>query len=415
MGLLAVETPSTVPAAERQLRDRFQAVVAFAQQHGRAPEAHADDFEEAVLGTRLNALRNDPEHVAILRGSDSLGLLNHHGSVSQANEPPNDPAPGTKAGTTSASAPSSEGEQESQAQDTATSLDDVLTSDVLGLLDGGDSSLFDLRHVPRYEIRQTAEEIAQRRHCDDFYRFTSFFERLRDELRAGEAETVRFRRATQIREGDAFVLNGMLCLVDSVGDQSEEAGRFNPRLRVVFDNETESNLLMLSLAAALYKDDNGRRVLQNNFVEDFNNISHRDQRVGTVYILRSLSERGEIQSVRNLYKIGYTEHSVETRIAQAARDKTFLEAPVKIVTTFDCYNLDPHRFERLIHAMLAHQRLNVTLRSAAGEKYQPREWFTVELDTAREVVRRIIDGSIVSYRINQTTGRIVSKSCEAHE
>ena len=37
-------------------------------------------------------------------------------------------------------------------------------------------------------------------------------------------------------------------------------GRTDARLRVIFDNGTESNMLMRSLQRALYKDEAGRRI-----------------------------------------------------------------------------------------------------------------------------------------------------------
>lgn len=75
----------------------------------------------------------------------------------------------------------------------------------------------------------------------------------------------------------------------------------------------------------------------------------------------------------------------------------------------ECYNLNPNKFETLIHGFLHSQRLKVTLTGKNGKAYHPNEWFSVPLDTAREVVKRIIDGSIVHYRIDNTTGKIVMK------
>jgi hypothetical protein len=138
-------------------------------------------------------------------------------------------------------------------------------------------------------------------------------------------------------------------------------------------------------------------------------ITHHDKRTGLIYILRSLSQDPVLRGIRNLYKIGYTEKEVEKRIAGAERQQTYLEAPVQVVTSFECYNLDPRRFERLVHAMLHHQRVNVLLHSRDGGSYRPREWFDVELDAAREIVKRIVDGTIVNYRMDNTAGRLVAK------
>ena len=138
-------------------------------------------------------------------------------------------------------------------------------------------------------------------------------------------------------------------------------------------------------------------------------IIHHDKRTGMVYILRLLSQDPALRGIRNLRKIGYSEKDLNERLAGAERQQTYLEAPVKEVASFDCYNLDPQRFERLVHAMLHHQHLNVTLHSRDGGTYRPREWFDVELDTARQVVTRIVHGSIARYRMDNTIGRLVLK------
>lgn len=305
-------------------------------------------------------------------------------------------------------------EQAHVSPDSVTSLDDIWDSDTLGLLSGGDEgveSIFELTHVPENSERDMPDEIAQRTHCDDFYRFEGLFDLVREELREGDAEAVPFQMESQIEEGDMFVLNGMLCIADQVGEESVGAGRkFNPRLRVVFDNGTESNLLLRSLARALYKDETGRRILRrDNTFDAMQGITHHDKRTGLIYILRSLSEDPALRGIRNLYKIGYTEKELDQRIVGAERQQTYLEAPVQVVTSFECYNLDPRRFERLVHAMLHHQRVNVLLYSRDGSTYRPREWFDVELDTAREIVKRIVDGTIAQYRMDNTVGRLVKK------
>lgn len=122
-----------------------------------------------------------------------------------------------------------------------------------------------------------------------------------------------------------------------------------------------------------------------------------------------LSENPDIKAIPNLIKIGYTENTVEERTKNAVKDPTFLEAPVKIVGAFECFNLNPNRFETLIHGVLHAQKLQMTLKSSVGKDYHPNEWFRVDLAIAKEVATRIVDGSIVQYRMNNTTGRLVKK------
>lgn len=420
LGLLTVAPPkSSAPSADQRLVASLQGIEAFVTQQGREPQKDAKDLNEATLAVQLAALRGDPAKVEGLAEWDTLGLLGASTADSEGQGGDNDQAftaggAGKSSSSAASEASSSAREKPTVSPDSVTSLDDIWDSDILGLLSGGGESvesIFDLTHVPETNERDMPDEVAQRTHCDDFYRFEGLFDVVREELREGDAEVVPFQMESQIDEGDMFVLNGMLCIADQVGEESVGAGRkFNPRLRVVFDNGTESNLLLRSLARALYKDETGRRILRRDTTFDsLQGITHHDKRTGLIYILRSLSQDPALQGIRNLYKIGYTEKELGQRIAGADRQQTYLEAPVQVVTSFECYNLDPRRFERLVHAMLHHQRVNVLLRSRDGGSYRPREWFDVELDTAREIVRRVVNGTIAQYRMDNTTGRLVEK------
>lgn len=418
LGLLKVAPPrSSAPSSDQRLVATLQDIEAFVTQHEREPQGDSKDLNEATLAVKLAALRSDPAKVEGLSAWDILGLLGASTGASEGasqDQPDTNAEMGQGADSGATEFTSSAPEKATVSPDSVTSLDDIWDSDTLGLLSGGDEnveSIFDLTHVPESSERDMPDEIAQRTHCDDFYRFEGLFDIVREELREGDAEAVPFQMESQIDEGDMFVLNGMLCIADQVGEESVGAGRkFNPRLRVVFDNGTESNLLLRSLARALYKDETGRRILRPEGTFDaMQGITHHDKRTGVIYILGSLSQDPALRGIRNLHKIGYTEKELDQRIAGAERQQTYLEAPVQVVTFFDCYNLDPRRFERLVHAMLHQQRVNVLLHSRDGGTYRPREWFDVELDTAREIVKRIVDGTIAQYRMDNTTGRLVKR------
>jgi len=296
------------------------------------------------------------------------------------------------------------------AAENVTSLDDIFNSDSLGLLNFAEPSIFDIKHVSVIG-REMPDEIAQRIPCADFYEFKSLFKRFHENIESKSVEVVSFKAGSQIEKGDVFILRGILCLVDKVDICNETGDRYNPRTRVIFENETESNLLLRSLAAALYKDELSRRIMRSaeDVANAFQGITHNDKRSGVVYIVTTLSTNPVLKAVPHLFKIGYTESTVEERTRNAERDTAFLESPIKIVASIECFNLNPHRFEALIHGFLAAQRLTIELASKDGQIYKPKEWFSVPLDTAREVVRRIIDGTIIQYRMDNTTGKILPK------
>ena len=186
---------------------------------------------------------------------------------------------------------------------------------------------------------------------------------------------------------------------------------YDQRLRLIFDNGTESNILLLSLGKNLYSDKIGRLIIRS--ADDFTDFDNLDRptkiRTGQVYIVRSLSNDPALKQTPNLYKIGFTKGTVEERTKNALRDTAFLESPIEVVTKAECYDLDPRGLKGLIHDFLHSQRINITLTSKNGSQYHPQEWFSVGLDEAKKVITHIVDGTIVDYRMDNTTNRVVAK------
>lgn len=383
-GLLAVKpksssSPKSIEAA------KFEEINQFIDKNQRLPNLDSSDIMEKQLAYRLEGFKKS-------KVSDAIMVLDRH-CVLAAREA------------------SEVGSIQAPQRKEVTSISDILNSDSLGLLNTPNLGIFDLKHVPSTP-KEMPDEIAERKKCGDFYKFETIFRQSHQRLDTRQVEVVAFKQGSQINEGDVFILRGILCFVDEIGDFKVVDGEpYNPRLRVIFENGTESNLLLRSLAAALYKDEHSRRLLASaaDVENKLNNITHKDKRSGVVYIVKTLSENPTLQNVPNLYKIGYTELTVEERTKNAARDIAFLEAPVKIVASIECFNLNPQKFESLIHAFLAGQRLMIELVGKDGRKYRPQEWFSVPLGSAREVIRRIIDGTIIQYRIDNTTGKIIKK------
>lgn len=391
-GLLDVPSKAIGISAPREIT-AFEDINAFIDEHGRPPSPEGD-LKEKLLARRLTSYQNNYELNSALMTYDRHGLLTPNETLSPEVSHDTKPA-STKA-------------------ENVTSLDDIFASAEFEGLDLGDTSIFDMTHVPSVSEmdREQPDEIAQRTVCHDFDKFEHVFHRLHKDLKSGEATAVRFQQASNVAEGDAFIMEGVLCLIDKIGEERKDnQGRYDPRLRVIFENGTESNHLLQSLAKRLYMDETGRRVVQgaDSIEATFNNVSVKDRRTGQIYFVKSLSDNPRITEIPHLIKIGYTESTVEQRTKNASNDIAFLEAPVQILTAFDCFNLNPNNFETLIHGFLYAQRLNVTLVSHDGRIYRPKEWFTVTLETSIEVVERIIDGSIVGYRMDNTTNRIVKK------
>lgn len=295
-----------------------------------------------------------------------------------------------------------------------TSIDDILDADdgFLESLCEAEEMYFDMDNkYTETDDRATPDEVGKQTPCSNFYMYEARFKELHAKLKSNELKTVDYT-VTNIKEGDAFILNGMVGFIESIGEYRETtSGNYDSRLRLIFDNGTESNILLRSLSRALYMDKTSRLIVRS--ADDFTDFEPHGSvskvKTGQVYIVKSLSANPRLRQVRNLHKIGFTKHTVEDRIKNANNDIAFLESPVEVVEKIDCYDLDPRGLEGCIHDFLHYQRVNITLTSRHGKSYKPKEWFSINIDDAKKIVACIVDGSIVNYRMDNITNRMVER------
>ncbi|MCY4359470.1 MAG: GIY-YIG nuclease family protein, partial [Cyanobacteria bacterium MAG APA_bin_95] len=251
--------------------------------------------------------------------------------------------------------------------------------------------------------RQAADEIARRNPCKDFHDFKPHFEQVQKELDTGLRDVHPFKENkgnTEINVGDFFIVAGQKAYVAKKGRQSlTRDGKKDARLRVVFDNGTESKMLMRSLQRALYKDHRSRRIIQAIQGPLFANYTEEgDGASGTIYVLRSHSQLPDVVRNRDLiHKIGVTSGKVEQRISNPQLDPTFLMAEVEIVATYKLYNINSKKLENLIHRIFQPAQLAIEVKDRFGHTVIPREWFLVPLHVIDQAVERIRDGTITGY------------------
>lgn len=268
-----------------------------------------------------------------------------------------------------------------------------------------------LVHVRSHEDRKAAEEVAQRQPCADFETFRPVFEQVQRELDAGERETEKFRHNGKLEPGDLFILSGQKVLVASADEVTEkDYGREDRRLRVIFDNGTESNLWLRSLQRALYKDDRNRRILPSTpeaaplFADG---IADGDLASGTIYVLRSKSDHPFFTEHRELvHKIGVTGDDVKSRISNAKKDPTYLLADVDVVATYKLANVNRKALEGLLHKLFGSARLDLELKDRFGSQVEPREWFLVPLPVIDEAIEKLRDGTIDGFRYDPESARL---------
>ncbi|PKP95589.1 MAG: hypothetical protein CVT75_01215 [Alphaproteobacteria bacterium HGW-Alphaproteobacteria-14] len=366
---------------EERIIAGFEEVQRFVDEHGHVPRhGEGNDIFERLYATRLGRLRSLEECRAILVPLDRQGLLT---------------------GATAVAAPDDE------------IGDDELLAELTGA--AGDASITELRHVRTVAEKRAAEEIANRDPCEDFDRFKPLFAALQADIESGARITQPIRKdagflKTDIREGEFFILGGQTAYVAEVGDPIKAPnGESDARLRVIYSNGTESNLLLRSLQRALYKDDASRRVSEPSAGPLFASQSEDDDLAsGTIYVLRSKSDNPIVAANREvLHKIGVTGGDVAKRIANAKLDPTFLMADVEIVATYTLYNVNRVKLENLIHRIFEPARLDIEIKDRFGSPVVPREWFLVPRFVVDDAVERIKDGTITGYLYDPQSARLV--------
>ncbi len=269
-----------------------------------------------------------------------------------------------------------------------------------------------LRHVRSGAEKRMAEEVASRFECRDFERFRPRFAQVRRDLDEGVRHTRPFKRKADIETGRFFVVGGQTAYVASVGKVfTQQYGTKDARLRVIFDNGTESNLLRRSLQRALHKDPAGRRITEPTLGPLFGGwAAEGDRSSGSLYVLRSKSDDPWIAENRDLiHKIGVTGGDVQRRVSGARAQSTFLNEGVEVVEVYGLYNVDRAKLERLVHRFFAAARLDVEVKDGSGDLERPQEWFLVPLPVIDEALRRIRDGTITNYAYDRGTASLVPR------
>ena len=364
---------------EERIIAGFEDIVKFREEHGRAPQhGEGRDIFERLYAVRLDRLRALPECVGLLGEIDGHGLLD---AAADASLVPVD------------------------------DLDDTALLAELDIDAAPAEDITQLRNVRSNSDRKAAEEIASADRCEDFETFKPLFEGIEADLASGARVTRPFGRDAGIDLGDFFILRGQLAYVAEMGDLTKAPnGQNDARLRVIFSNGTESNLLRWSLQRALYKDESGRRVTEADAGPLFGSAADEPDQLptGTLYVLRSRSTHPTIAAHRDLiHKIGITGGSVEARIVGASDDATYLLADVDVVATYKLYGINRPRLEGLIHRVLDSVRFSAEIADRFGKPVRPREWFLVPLPVIDEIVRRIEDSTLADVIYDPKTATLV--------
>jgi len=374
-----VEKKSSRTPEEERIIAGFEDIERFYETHGKLPSHEEEkDIFERIYAVRLERLRSLEQYHELLASFDKYGLLKADGL-------PEKPI-------------------------TAQMDDDELLSE-LGISVSDENDITNLKHVRSRNQINMPDEIAKRIPCADFDRFSPLFLAVQNEIKAGIREIREFKDDAKINQGEYFILGGQKAYIAEKGEEFiAEHGRSDSRLRVIYDNGTESDILMRSLQRALNKDELGRRITDPCAGPLFSDEAEpNDIESGTIYVLRSLSENPTVKENREvIHKIGITSNDIQKRIADAKNDPTFLMADVEVVATYKLSNINRIKLENIIHRFFDSARLSIEIPDRFGKKIQPREWFLAPLFIIDKAVEMIKDSSIINHKYDPNTGRIVS-------
>jgi hypothetical protein len=396
LGLLAVKVKASAPTADEHLLAKFNEINEFVSLNGREPTVDMSNISEFMLSQRLIAIKVNIEQCEALREFDVHNLL----QAEQEAEVAEPKAVYLAEVTVEPIAPPKEIE----------SLDDIFSDDALGLLDDDAESIFTIRNVPK--TIDMPSKIASRKRCKYFDQYESLFISCHNDLKTGEREQYQFSGEQQIQKGQFFILHGVMCYVADMEERVKKNGKTNAKLHLIFENGTESNMLLRSLATELYKDETGRRILpkSEDALDSMLGIQEDDQASGFIYILQSLSTHPDIVSIQNLYKIGYATTSVEKRIANAVKEPTYLMAPVHHVSSYKCFNMNAQKFENLLHTFFGKACLEIEVADTEGKMCKPREWFIAPLKAIEMAIQLLINGEIVNYHYDLISEQVIERS-----
>ena len=367
-------------AREQRIIAGFEDIQRFVDEKGHVPQHGEDrDIFERMYAVRLDRLRALGECRSLLVELDQKGLLK---------------------------------DEDTDQIDSIESMDeDELMAELEGA--AGLSDITELRHVRSSSEKKAAEEIASRERCEDFDTFKPLFNQVKQEIKSGIRESRPFGRDASIEKGNFFILGGQLVYVAEVGELFKAPNDENDaRLRAIYDNGTESNILLRSLQRALYKDETGRRVTEPDAGPLFSGtIEEDDIESGTIYVLRSKSDVSFVAEHRELiHKIGVTGGSVKSRVANASHDATYLLADVEVVATYKLAAINRTKLEKLIHRFFSAAQIDLTIQDRFGHPVKPREWFLVPLNIIDETINHIINGTITDIQYDPATAQLIDRT-----
>ncbi|MEN8626081.1 GIY-YIG nuclease family protein [Psychrobacter proteolyticus] len=425
-GLLDDVKPITKSSANNSvLAQQFDTINLFIDQQGRVPSSSASDINEKISARLLATIQTNHANSQELLALDKHGLLAVKSNTYTLSD--DKPTLSGKSiinkGDGSEKAISDSSKEAEPAIEAVSepavinSLDDIFDSDDLGIFDNIHSEILVNDHQSNTRAsydQYNDEDIASRFECKDFYKFEATFERISKAIQTGAFTKTNFSSVKAINIGSVFVLNGMLCYVANIYKaEARKNARSQERLRLIFSNGTESNMLTYSLATAQYKYENSYQLLitDPDWMDDelAKNFGDNRQLTGVIYVAKLTETPNTLAHYRDLHKVGFSTLTGEARTKHSVRDTAFLQQPVDIIAEWQVYDANARSVEGVLHAFFYDQRVKVSLKAANDNLYKATEWFNVPLAEIEKAINLVIAGDIKDYRMDGAAGKVVLK------
>lgn len=339
--------------------EKFQEILEFIEENKREPQKTDDWSNERALWARLRGFRDKKEKQEKVKKYDYMGILDKENEENEYFDSMIKP-------------------------EEISGIDDILSQD--DMLD----DFSDLLDISRYKKTvNAADKIGRRKRAANFDEYRELFNKVHEEIAQGERKIIPFEQY-DIQENRFYIQNGVMMYILHISEDTfiSDNSKENARMHVVYENGTENReLLLQSLASSLYsKERHGRMVtdiiddeaLAESFGEEFTS--------GYIYVLKSLSENPEIVKLKNLYKIGFTNNEVSTRISNAENEVTYLNAPVKLVLSAEIKNVNAQKLEKTLHHSFSDRQVIFQ----DNQYRKATEWYIVPVDEIENKINEII-------------------------
>ena len=355
----------------------FEEIILFVKKNDRMPSPDGN-MAEKMLCRRLESIKTDKSKYDKCKPYDELNLLD--GDIESDD---------------SCSESQNSNKEVSDDNKTVDELLSEILNDSIFNISPEAESIFDLPEYMKKDIeRAKAEYIGKRIQCKDFDKYEPLFKNVQTELKDGKRKLIKFKES-HLQEGNFFIVGGVLTYLEKIHKlQKNKHYKNDGRIRCIYENGTESDILLRTLGKSLFID--GYTVTDNvnydGYLEKKFVITDKDIANGYIYVLKSKSKDSDIAKYKDLYKIGFTTQSVEERIVNAKNQATYLYADVEIVATWKVYNVKSVEVENAIHRLFDKVQLQINIGG-----HTPKEWYVVPFSIIDEAINLLVLGKKVFY------------------